>query len=223
MRVPQRIGDKGSLKWIQVLVNENSDLLASALRPHLPARAAEAITWLSPLHEDDYAEYRDEGFLERMQIENLHVPLQDFWPANGPQWDALGRTSEQILLVEAKANVPEIISHCGATSDASLRRIKSSLKQTQAYLGGKCRMDWTSGFYQYANRLAHLYFLRELNRLDAYLIFIYFLHDDTHISTSRDEWAGALALQNNLMGLGRHRLHEYVVELFIDTRDLATA
>ena len=31
--------------------------------------------------------------------------------------------------------------------------------------------------YQYANRLAHLYSLRQMNDIDAYLVFVYFLND----------------------------------------------
>ena len=39
--------------------------------------------------------------------------------------------------------------------------------------------DWTKCFYQYANRLAHLYFLKELNGIDAALVFVYFTGDTT--------------------------------------------
>ena len=41
------------------------------------------------------------------------------------------------------------------------------------------RTDWSHCFYQYANRLAHLYLLRESNGLDAFLVFVYFVDDRT--------------------------------------------
>ena len=37
--------------------------------------------------------------------------------------------------------------------------------------------DWSGTFYQYANRLAHLYLLHELNDVDAWLVFVYFVGD----------------------------------------------
>ena len=36
--------------------------------------AAEEITWRSPLEEDDYAEYYDETFLQRLGVKDLSVP-----------------------------------------------------------------------------------------------------------------------------------------------------
>ena len=222
MRVPQARASKGSQKWIQLLVNERRDVFASALECHLPTELAEGITWLSPLREDAYAEYRDADFLARLGVECPNLALREFWPSNGPQWDALARASETgpFLLIEAKANLPELTSSCGADSEASLELIRRSLQSTQDYLGCSPLIDWTSDYYQHANRLAHLYFLRELNRQDARLVFVYFVNDDTHISTSLDEWRGALAIQKKRMGLGKHRLQDAVVELFVDTQKL---
>ena len=222
MRVPQAEATKGSQKWIQLLVNECRDVFASALASQLPTELAQRITWLSPLREDEYAEYRDADFLARLGITCPNVAIGNFWPSNGPQWDALGRASETgpFLLVEAKANIPETASSCGAVSEASLGLIRRSLWSTQDHLGCSSLIDWTSGFYQYANRLAHLYFLRELNGQDARLVFVYFVNDDTHIPTKLDEWQAALTLQKKLMGLGRHGLQDAILELFVDTREL---
>lgn len=222
MRVPQRRQARGSQKWLQLLVNERSELLSSSLASYLPAGSAEKIRWLSPLRDDNYAEYRDGDFLARLGIDCPRVSLPDFWPSNGPQWDALGKAGEHgpFLLVEAKANVPELISSCGASSDDSLRLIKQSLKATQDHLGCTGALEWTDGFYQCANRLAHLFLLRKLNRQDAYLVFIYFLNDESHLPTSLEQWRGALALQKKLMGLERHKLRDFVIDLFLDTRGL---
>lgn len=220
--VPQQHTPRGSQKWIQVLVNDRPDLLSSSLASRLPPGTAKGIEWVSPLRKDDYAEYRDEEFLQRLGIVCSRVPLAKFWPPKGPQWDALGRagTGGPCLLVEAKANIPEIVSSCKADSPESLRLIRKALADTREYLGCAGKSDWMNGFYQYANRLAHLYFLREHNRQNAYLVFIYFLNDRTHLPTSQEEWCGALALQKRLMGLGSHRLKKFVIDLFIDTRRL---
>jgi hypothetical protein len=75
-------------------------------------------------------------------------------------------------------------------------------------------------YYQYANRLAHLYFLREINGLDARLIFLYFLSDpDTRGPRSRAEWKPAIAEAHLALGLS-DRLPSCVNELFIDVRQL---
>ncbi len=78
-------------------------------------------------------------------------------------------------------------------------------------------------FYQYANRLAHLYMLREQNAVDAFLVFIYFLNDSTTISlpVSRCGWDAAVALAKVQLGLPKSDwMTRYVKDVFIDTRHL---
>ncbi|UCG81803.1 MAG: hypothetical protein JSV60_05905 [Desulfobacterales bacterium] len=48
-RYPQKIGKRGSLKWIQKLVNEKLSLLDCKIRNGFDLTAAEKIEWLSPL------------------------------------------------------------------------------------------------------------------------------------------------------------------------------
>jgi len=220
MRKRQQPGSKGSLKWIQLLINRHADLLSDKIREQAPDLQGEAITWLSPLESDEFAEYRDGSFLARLGLQALSVELAEFWPRLGPQWDALGMTSQGYpLLVEAKANIPELISHCGAKDPDSLRLIADRLKETQKWLGCRSTKDWMRDFYQYANRLAHLYFLRELQGKDAFLVFVYFVNDTTHIPTSFQEWRGALQLQKKLMGLAPSRLR-HVIDIFLDVNEI---
>ena len=58
----------------------------------------------------------------------------------------------------------------------SLDQIRKSLNKTKTNLKIKDPTDWMRKFYQYTNRLAHLYYLRE-NNVAAFLIFIYFIND----------------------------------------------
>jgi len=85
-------------------------------------------------------------------------------------------------------------------------------------LGLGPNIDLSKGFYQYANRLAHLYFLRVLNDIPAYLVFVYFINDYTHIPTSKAEWLGALQLMHSYLGSRRHKLSKYVIVVFIDVK-----
>ena len=124
-------------------------------------------------------------------------------------------------LVEAKADVPEIVSFCGAKDKKSLKIISASLSETQRWLNCKePQIDWKYGFYQYANRIAHLYFLREKAHKETYLIFLYFVGDPTHISTSLEAWNSALKLQKKLMGLSAGSLTGKVIDLFINTNEI---
>ena len=114
-RVTGKPGTKGSLKWIQRAVGErwpslDDPILAriNLVRKALPARE---IKWLSPLAADGYAEYRDEEFLRKLGVEHLAADLREFWPARGPQWDALGRPDRgDLRLIEAKSHVAEMSS-----------------------------------------------------------------------------------------------------------------
>jgi len=214
-RHPQPSDGRGSLRNIQVLVNRNPALLTDKIKERLKIELSD-ITWVSPLKDDEYAEYRDGDFLKRLGLGELKVPLNHFWPEKGPQWDALGKGSDdEVFIVEAKANIPELLSSCEARAPKSRRRIQRRFKETREFLKCRASIDWTTGLYQYANRLTHLYYLRHLNKINAYLIFVYFVDDTTHIPTSLKEWEGALLLEKKLLGLNKHKLSKYIAEVFI--------
>lgn len=221
-RISQGPGVKGSQKWIQKLVNEKPDLLNSPIRTQLDLPDTEKITWLSPIADDDYAEYQDEAFLDLLGIKLPKVSLSDFWPSRGPVWDGLGKSeTEKVFLVEAKSHISEVLSPKTGARVTSLRKIKKSLDETKTFLHSNSEHDWASTFYQYTNRLAHLYLLRELNDVSAYLIFVYFLNDeDMNGPKSIDEWHGAIKLLHSFLGVGRHRLSEFTADIFIDVRML---
>ena len=222
-RFPQGPAVKGSQKWIQKLVNETPQPLNAEIRKQLTLSTDESISWLSPRAEDDFAEYRDQTFLDLLDLNLTKVPLRDFWPAQGPQWDALGKSeSGKVLLVEAKSHILEMLSPGTGAGEKSVQKIKESLDRTKAFLNSKSDRDWLSTFYQYTNRLAHLYLLRELNHIPAYLIFVYFVNDDEmNGPKSIDEWRGAISLMKTYLGIARHRLHKSVAEVFIDVKGLS--
>jgi hypothetical protein len=225
MRVPQlKEKPKGSQKWLQEIINTCPDCLNRLIQKRLTSLSGRKICWISPLKHDDYAEYRDAAFLDQLGLTELSEKLNHFWPRNGPQWDALGKTSDDkaYILIEAKANVPELVSFCGAKDKVSLKTISERLNETQRWLNcGEPCIDWKCGFYQYANRLAHLYFLREKAQIEeAYLVFLYFVEDFSHILTSQDAWSAALKLQKKLMGLSAGNLTDKVIDLFININEL---
>lgn len=217
MQLSALCASKGSQKWIQKLVNENQDMLDTEIKRALHLPDAERVEWRSPLEREGYAEYRDAAFLEKLGIDPGEVRLERYWPKGGPRWDALGRTSSgKLLLVEAKSHIPELISTLKAESDKSKSLISSSLKEAKAYWGSNGDFDWSKTFYQYANRLAHLYLLRDVNA-PAYLVFVYFLNDlEMGGPSTVDEWKGAIKLLHKCLGVRERRLEKCVADVFID-------
>ena len=121
-RIPQHRAAKGSQKWIQKLVNERPDLLTSFTRTQLDLPNTDTITWLSPTAEDEYAEYRDQAFLDLLGIKVPKVSLSDFWPSRGPVWDGLGRSDNgKVYLVEAKSHISEVLSPKTGAGEKSLQ------------------------------------------------------------------------------------------------------
>lgn len=218
-RVPQPAGGKGSLRWIQQAINGQWRSLETPILGRLGG--AQRIDWRSPAETDDYAEYRDGDFLDRLYLSRLRPSLSGFWPERGPQWDALGLTDRgDVLLVEAKAHVAELCSPGTAAGAISRRRIEEALLCCAESLGAReNRAAWTEFFYQIANRLAHLDFLREAG-VPAWLVFVNFLNDEEMGGPSSPEvWHAAYAVAWHVMGLRqRHRLSPFIIEVYPDVR-----
>jgi hypothetical protein len=142
-RYPQNSNSHGSLKDLQIAINIKKKYLNAEISKVIKKQIN--INWKSPLQSDDYAEYRDEDFLRRLGILNkIKYSLSNFWPNNGPQWDALGVSNDEIILVEAKANIPEMVSSgTGAKDPQSIKKIRNSLDEVKKYLSVSDSVDWT--------------------------------------------------------------------------------
>ena len=219
MRVISQPANRGSQKWLQVAVNEKRDIINAAILNCLAESKSQTISWVSPLKADEYAEYRDEEFLERLNIELTSRPLSSFWPRRGPQWDGLGRAQDgSVFLVEAKAHLSEIQSPPSQAGDASRRWIETSLKEVKSYLGVESDVDWSGLYYQYANRIAHLYLLRELNNIPAYLIFLGFINDrEMSGPIMEEEWHASICELETYLGLpSKHKLSDFILHVYLD-------
>jgi len=220
MKVIQPEGARGSLKWIQKAVNTHTAVLDA---PILKKIRAKRIEWRSPLICESYAEYRDEQFLGQLGLSHLSRPLRDFWPERGPQWDALARSdAEDVLLVEAKSHVGELCSPGSAATGESRAKIEAALAETVGAVGATPRAPWINVFYQLANRIAHLNFLRA-NGAKAWLVLVNFVGDDEMDSAPRSEaeWVAAYRVVHHVMGLGaRHSLARYVIHLYPEIAEL---
>jgi hypothetical protein len=220
-RYIQPTGMLGSLKWIQRSVNQKpacplDQMILSALD------GATKVSWLSPLSSDEFAEYRDAAFLEKVGTAHLVPELECFWPRWGPQWDALGCSdAEDVLLVEAKAHIKELFSPPSRAGSSSRAVIDRAFHETASHLGAGLRVQWADIFYQLANRLAHLYFLRK-HGVKAWLLLVNFVGDaEVNGPTSRLEWMAAYQVVWHALGVeDRSSLSAYIIHIYPDVRTL---
>jgi hypothetical protein len=124
--------------------------------------------------------------------------------------------------VEAKANLPEFVSPGTKAAQKSRIFIQNSLREVQGFLKVDNNIDWSGKLYQYTNRIAHLYLLRQLNRVDTQLVFIYFVGaTEVEGPGTIQEWQAASLVAKRVLGLDkRHRLSNYVNDVFIDVDEL---
>ena len=73
-RIIQPKGTKGSLKWIQHVINDCPGVLSKHILDAIGPEKKQSIEWLSPLAGDDYAEYRDQAFLD---LSGIKLPKAD--------------------------------------------------------------------------------------------------------------------------------------------------
>lgn len=214
---------KGSQRWLQLAINRRPDLIDAHLRTAIGFAPHVAIEWLSPLASENFVEYSEELTFQRLGVRLARRPLQDFWPTGGPRWDGLARASTgDVLLVEAKAHIGEMVSTATRASEPARSKIVESLRSVQQEIApGAEAVDWAGTFYQYTNRLAHLHLLRLQNDIPAHLVYVYFLHaTDVSGPTERAEYEGALKVIDHYLGVRPSRLTRFLHKLFIDVRDL---
>jgi hypothetical protein len=178
---------RGSQRQLQDYVNEHEAMLTSAVLEVLPPRLRELdahLEWVSPLAQNDYVEYRDADFIHAVGLGDCADELASFWPSGGPSWDALaiisdseGKIRPGVILLEAKSHIREIYGSGCQASPHSREKIETALANAKHWCGAEMNADWTGPLYQSANRLAHLYFIRERLKRQAWLVNVYFTND----------------------------------------------
>jgi len=219
-RRPRPPDAKRSEHWLRVMVNHHADDLDTEIAEAFGWYGVET-EWLSPREDDGYAEYYDQAFLDRLGVDRLAMPLEEFWPKGGPRWDGLARTKDgKLILIEAKAHIDEAVVFRSKASPNSLSRIEKRLDEAKAAFHASKDSCWHMPFYQMANRLAHLYYLAGINKKDAYLVFINFANaPDVPEPASFEEWRGAVRLAHRCLGLKDSRLARRVTTIIVDLKN----
>lgn len=178
-------GKKGSKFWVQTIIN--SDMKIELERQIGIGK----INWVSPLAKDNYVEYKlNQDYI----VELIGIPKSsyNFWPANQPQWDAIGMTENTIVLAEGKAHIGELKSSLSARKEESKMLICETMKKVfnECYIRGDFE-KWKRNYYQLGNRLTFLNIMNELVKIDGRqvkLVLLNIVNDPTHIPTSEVEW-----------------------------------
>lgn len=213
----------GSQRLLLTVVNTHPDLLRNSLEEAGAIAEGEMIEWVSPLAREGGAEYRDTAALKKLDIlDRLSTPIAEFWPARGPVWDGLAKTSKgRPLLLEAKAHIPEMASPGTKASEESRLKIERSLEMVRRHYAPRASATWTGTFYQYANRLAFQFYLNELNGVDSRLVFLSFINArEMNGPTSVEEWHGATRLLHAVLGLPADLREFGVFHAFVDAREV---
>lgn len=202
----------GSQLQTQLWVNRHPQQLGEALGEVFPELAKAEIEWRSPLADESYAEQFGASFLRAVDLGEHRQGLKEFWPARGPQWDALAIVRRPgkppgVLLVEGKSYPDEMLKGSPTTSktgSSNRQLIDASLAWTRRELGvgEEHATEWCGALYQNANRLAHLLWLRDRG-VDAWLVHLLFTGDQTTRRTERDAWEAAVLKADQRLGLPR--------------------
>jgi len=212
----------GSQRWLQVAVNEAPHLVDAALIKAGAIEPGEHVQWRSPIAATRFEEYRDGAVLRLLGCQELTPALRDFWPNGGPMWDGLGVSSTgRLILLEAKAHIPEAASPASCASPESLLKIERALAEARALYAPRSNAVWSGTLYQYANRLAFQYFFNVLNGRDCRMVFLNFCNaHDVGGPQSPDEWRGATEMVHALLGLPSDLRRHGVHHAYLDVRQL---
>ena len=163
---PRRTDDlgrafKGSQRQIQIAVARRTEELSKAILTQLRCPDGTQLVWKSPLEKEKFKEYRDESFLEAVNLKHFSPKLAEFWPKSGPRWDGLAVLEETgettgIVLVEAKSYPEEMPGQrCKAEPESeSRKRIERSIEAAKGLFDADPLDDWLGTYYQFANRLS---------------------------------------------------------------------
>jgi len=207
---------KGSKLQIRRLINDEPQRIEQQLRKDILGWSTAQFDWRSPLASQQYREYCDQEFLAALGLEEYSKALVGgFWPRHGPNWDALARVAlphPAVLLVEAKSHRSEMASHYSG-GRKSFKVIDAAFDKTRQWLQPQKHREWNSPFYQFANRLAHLYFLRKECGQEAWLAHVYFTADP-YYPTCREQWDDWLREVRFELGIGDGNI-EGLVDIFL--------
>jgi hypothetical protein len=196
---------------LQEYIDRCPQCLNAEIERLLPANArpiGQQVQWLSPLDSVRYRISPSADFLRAAGLSGQPNLLESRWSRLGPCWDAVGLFSHRdggpqgVLLVEANSQLEEIEGPRCRVPARSMPVIMQTFRETRRWLGAVETQDWTGPLHRMANRLAHLYLLRNHLDVPAWLVQVYFLNDPARPASHAD-WLPAIAGAQARLGLCR--------------------
>jgi hypothetical protein len=197
-------------------------ILTTRIAQRLDVKSAD-VRW-AETGDPEHREWKGMDFLR--EDKGVMAKWHEFWPQRGnpPNWDAIATVdisgTKEWLLFEAKANHPEFCSKpCGAVGSGR-DKIIAALGRTKRHLGVHRDYPWEGTYYQYANRLACLFFLNVVVAIPARLVFVYFagdcFPDGRWCPASEEEWEPLIRACHLTLGLReKHTFSGRVHEIFV--------
>jgi hypothetical protein len=193
-----------------------------------PAGGSGVYSSNAPIRDSEWTRL---GFVHEVDV---HAAYDRFWPKTGSQqnWDLVGLANFgedhwSFVLVEAKAHKGEIqLSGTTASQNGGRPMIRNAFVSTLLNMGrtdedARSGADaWLEGYYQYANRLATLYFLLSAGK-PTHLVFLYFCGDahpkgQFDCPSTPQEWQPTIAKVKTHLGLrGDSDLEKRVHDVFV--------
>lgn len=196
-------------------------------------KGIDEIHWLDFPHDANRisldGEYKGISFLSAELKETIKNDWKIYWTGNTQNWDGIFLSDEKIYIVEAKAHLGELKSSFDSSDLENRKKIEYAMKETKEKMGVAEGKNWLGQYYQLANRLAFLNFLRK-NKIESHLVYIYFLNgyrkrvydgkrlieqENKNVDT-QDEWESAIIEQYKELGLMNVNLDDYLFKVFID-------
>lgn len=186
--------------------------------------SGESIKWVDfTCRNQKDCEVEGLSFLPKEQYAKTLAKWKSRWPQSGtqPTWDAVGwlQPANEVILLEAKANVSELSSSRVAKHRVSKEKISRFLRNTIRNIGAQADNKWYKEYYQYANRLAVLDFLHS-EGIPARLVYVYFCGDTGPKNKirpeSQEKWQPYLDQVESYLGIqAGHSLKDRVHQVFL--------
>lgn len=157
---------------------------------------------------------------ESIDFKKLMLMWKEYWPTSGNahNWDGIFKLDKTYVLVEAKAHIGEIEQTCGAKSPESIEQINKALEETKIRFGVNTDSDWSKKYYQLANRLAFIHFLKT-HGIDARLLYIYFLNGYKNSRENKNVeeikvWEEAVEKEHAYLGITKEVRDKYIFSIY---------
>ena len=168
-------------------------------------------------------EYVGIDFLENSaDYKSLKDSWRNYWPSsnNAQNWDAICKIDNEWILIEAKAHKDEMNSNSKASKKSRIF-ISERFDEIKAKYGITSQNDWNKNYYQKANRILFLEYLKD-NNIRAKLLFVYFVNGyrkggEQLGVTSIAQWTDLIKKQDEYLGISNNKLiKDNIVDLIVN-------